>query len=378
MTTIVVGAGVMGLATAWHLARADEAVTLLERGPIPNPLAASWDSHRLIRALYPGSPGYTRMAIDAFAAWDEVWQAAGVSHYANCGSIAFSRAEGDWTDGCRAPLDALGAAYELVPPEELARRYPFLIPDGIRWGLFMPEGGVLFADRILSTLVDLCRAAGVALRPQAPVRAVDPDGTVTLESGEVLQADSVVVAAGAWVGGLFPDVIGKRLNPYRQVVVYLDPPAEVAEAWARAPGIIDCGFPDAHWGIPPVGGTRLKLAVGDWKRRAEPGLDPAVGAGEAEAIRERWRPVLRDIDRYAILEARSCRYIFAPDDRFVLERRGRAWLVSPCSGHGFKFGALIGRAVADGVRGRRGPDELASWAAGHLPAGHLAAEGERA
>jgi sarcosine oxidase len=368
MTTIVVGAGVMGLATAWHLARAGEAVTVLEQGPIPNPLAASWDSHRLIRALYPGSPGYTRMAIDAFAAWDEVWAAAGVSHYQNCGSIAFSRAAGDWTDGCRAPLDALGAAYELVPPEELARRYPFLVPDGIRWGLFMPEGGVLFADRILATLVDLCRAAGVALRPQAPVRAVDPDGTVTLASGEVLQAESVVVTAGAWVGALFPDVIGTRLNTYRQIVVYLDPPAEHADAWSRAPGIIDCGLPDSHWGIPPVGGTRLKLAVGDWKRPAEPGEDPAVGAGEAEAIRERWRPVLHDIDRYAILEARSCRYIFAPDDRFMLERRGRAWLVSPCSGHGFKFGALIGRAVADGVRGRRGPDELARWAAGHLPA----------
>ena len=368
MTTIIVGAGVMGLATAWHLARAGQAVTVLEQGPIPNPLAASFDNHRLIRALYPGSPGYTRMAMDAYAAWDEVWAAAGVRHYENCGSIAFSRAAGDWADGCRAPLDAMGAAYELLPPDELAHRFPFLVPDGIRWGLFTPEGGVLFADRILMTLADLCRAAGVDLRPAAPVRAVDPMGTVTLASGEVLRAGQVVVTAGAWVGSLFPDVIGTRLNTYRQVVVYLDPPAEHAAAWGRAPGIIDGGLPDSHWGIPPVGGTRLKLAVGRWKRRADPAEDPAVGAGEAEAIRERWRPLLHGIEQYRILEARSCRYIFAPDDRFVLERRGRAWLVSPCSGHGFKFGALIGRAVADGVLGRRGAEDLAHWAAGHRPA----------
>jgi len=368
MTSIVVGAGVMGLATAWHLARAGEAVTLLEQGPIPNPLAASWDNHRLIRALYPGSPGYTRMALDAYAAWDEVWAAAGVRHYANCGSIAFSRAEGDWADGCRAPLDALGAAYELLPPEELARRFPFLIPDGIRWGLFMPEGGVLFADRIVATLAGLCRAAGVVLRPESPVRSIDAEaGTVTLASGEVLQADAVVVTAGAWVGGLFPDLAG-RLTPHRQLVVYLEPPAEHAAAWAEAPGIIDCGLPDDHWGIPPVGGTRLKLAVGAWKRPADPGAGHAVETGEPEAVRERWRPVLRDIDRYRILEARTCRYIFTADSRFVLERRGRAWLASPCSGHGFKFGALIGRAVADGVLGRREAAELTSWAAGHLPA----------
>lgn len=367
MTSIVVGAGVMGLATAWHLARAGEAVTLLERGPIPNPSAASWDSHRLIRALYPNSSGYTRMALDAYAAWDEVWAAAGVRHYANCGSIAFSRAEGDWADGCRAPLDALGAAYELLPPEELARRFPFLIPDGIRWGLFMPEGGVLFADRIVATLVDLCRAAGVALRPEAPVRAVDAEaGTVTLASGEDLRAESVVVTAGAWVGGLFPDLAG-RLTPHRQLVVYLDPPAQHAAAWAAAPGIIDCGFPDDHWAIPPVGGTRLKIGLGAWKRPADPEADPAVAAGEAEAFRERYRPVLRGLDEYRILEARPCRYIFTADSRFMLERRGRAWLVSPCSGHGFKFGALIGRAVADGVLGRREAGELKSWAAGHLP-----------
>lgn len=378
MTSIVVGAGVMGLATAWHLARGGEAVTLLERGPIPNPSAASWDNHRLIRALYPNSPGYTRMAMDAYAAWDEVWAAAGVRHYENCGSIAFSRAEGDWADGCRAPLDALGAEYQLLPPEELARRFPFLIPDGIRWGLFTPEGGVLFADRILTTLAELCRAAGVTLRPDSPARSVDAEaGIVTLASGEMLRAESVVVTAGAWAAGLVPE-LAARLTPYRQLVVYLDPPAEHAAAWAAAPGIVDCGFPDDHWAIPPVGGTRLKIGVGAWKRAADPEADPTPAAGEAEAFRERYRPVLRDLDRYRISEARACRYIFTADRSFILERRGRAWLVSPCSGHGFKFGALIGRAVADGVLGRREAAELESWAAGNLPTGRLAAEGVRA
>ena len=41
MKAIVVGGGIMGLATAWALAREGHAVALFEQGPLPNPLASS-------------------------------------------------------------------------------------------------------------------------------------------------------------------------------------------------------------------------------------------------------------------------------------------------------------------------------------------------
>ncbi len=49
MKTIIVGGGIMGLSTAWGLAREGHEVELFEQGALPNPLASSVDEHRLIR-----------------------------------------------------------------------------------------------------------------------------------------------------------------------------------------------------------------------------------------------------------------------------------------------------------------------------------------
>ena len=73
MKAIIVGGGIMGLATAWALARDGHEVELFEQGPLPNPLASSMDEHRLIRHPYGDHRGYARMIDDAYAAWDLLW-----------------------------------------------------------------------------------------------------------------------------------------------------------------------------------------------------------------------------------------------------------------------------------------------------------------
>jgi sarcosine oxidase len=51
-----------------------------------------------------------------------------------------------------------------------------------------------------------------------------------------------------------------------------------------------------------------------------------------------------------VLHAQTCRYTTAPDTHFILDRHPahpQIVVASPCSGHGFKFGVLIGRIAAD-------------------------------
>jgi glycine/D-amino acid oxidase-like deaminating enzyme len=77
MKAIIVGGGIVGLATAWALARAGHEVELLEQGPLPNPLASSMDDHRLIRHPYGDRRGYARMIDAGYAAWDLLWDDLG-------------------------------------------------------------------------------------------------------------------------------------------------------------------------------------------------------------------------------------------------------------------------------------------------------------
>src|SRR5258705_12263769 len=90
MKAIIVGGGIMGLATAWGLARDGHDVELFEQGPLPNPLASSMDEHRLIRHPYGAQEGYARLIADAFAAWDLLWRDLGQRFYAATGPLALT------------------------------------------------------------------------------------------------------------------------------------------------------------------------------------------------------------------------------------------------------------------------------------------------
>src|SRR4029453_16029316 len=90
MKAIIVGGGIMGLATAWALAREGHAVELFEQGALPNPLAASGGEHRLIRHPYGDRTGYARMIDPAFEAWDLLWRDLGQTLYAPTGTLALT------------------------------------------------------------------------------------------------------------------------------------------------------------------------------------------------------------------------------------------------------------------------------------------------
>ena len=364
MRVLIVGAGIAGLATAWALVRRGAEVEVFDRGPIPHPLAASNDSHRIIRPFYPDEPGYARMALDALPAWDELWGDLGEELLVPCGALALSRAPGDWADRARATLDRIGYAPEILSPAAVAERLPFLEMDGLRWGLFSPDGGALLADRILAALARWLRGRGVALHAERPVAAVEAEaGLLRLADGETVRGDRIVVAAGAWAAGLLP-VPDLPLTPLRQCVVYAEPPAGHAAAWAEAPALVDLGHPDGHYAIPPVAGTGLKLAVSDHAAPGAPDANRLPAPGEPEAVLARFEGLLRRWPDYRVISARTCCYTMAPDSRFVAWPVGRAWLLSACSGHGFKFGALLGRAVAATLLGGRKPAGLTRWAAG--------------
>ena len=335
----VIGAGVVGAGIAWHLAKRGHRVTLMEQGPVPNPTGASFDQHRLTRRMYPEQPHYARLMDEAYAAWADLFAAMGEDHLERCGALSCSAIGGDWADRGRKVLDEVGARYELLSGKDAEARYPFLTPGRIRWAVLEPDGGVLLADRITIGLARLCAQAGVEIKANTRVTAMKKEtGTAVTEASGELRFDELVVATGAWIPQLLPD-LGRDVGPCRNVVVYFDPPAEFAEAWKKAPGIIDFGGPEEVWGIPPVRGTDLKLADVGVRGRALAGSRGEAEGREIEEIRHAFSTVLRDFEHYRVKRSKVCWNHDSPDSRFMLKRDGRVVMVSACAGHGFKFGA---------------------------------------
>lgn len=350
MKIITVGAGIAGLSTAWALTKRGHDVTILEQGPIPNPLAASGDHHRIIRRAYGAHLGYAAHIDEAFHAWNELWHDLGQSHYDARGFLCLSYASGDAADTHRAGLEAGGYPFGIVSPEEAVARWPFINVEGLRYALHSHEGGALHCRRIAMGIAEWLLANGADVRENCKVAEVDVDGaTVTLESGDVLSADRVVVTAGGWVLDLFPD-LAVDLQPYRTAVVYLDPPEDLREAWQTAPTLLDIGEADEGYMVPPSGGGELNFGTGLQKRLTDDAdADRDMAPGEGEEIRARMAPTIVRADEYRVTDALSCVYTFTRDEAFYGASIGHALVVSACSGHGYKFGAAVGRRVADAV-----------------------------
>jgi glycine/D-amino acid oxidase-like deaminating enzyme len=366
MRTIVVGGGVMGLATAWALAREGCTVELFEQGALPNPLASSFDEHRLIRHPYGDQMGYARLIDDAFAAWELVWRDIGRTLYAPTGTLALTGNGADWAARSADTLAAIGRPMTELSVGELRRRFPMVEAGGVQCAFWMSSGGVLFAQDIVAALADhLARNGRVKLHPQTPVRSVDLEhGRIVTASGAVHEGDVVIVAAGAWAGRLLPEIAG-RLVPSRQIVVYFDVPAAQCAAWAKGPMILEMTGDVGLYLVPPVQGRGLKVGDHEFSRAGDPEGGREARQEEIRPLLERCRSLLHGFEQWRIDRLKVCFYTVTEDERFVVEKRGAAgWVISPCSGHGFKFGAVMGLELARTIVSDRDPVAHTRWAAG--------------
>ena len=365
MKAIIVGGGVMGLCTAWGLAREGHQVELFEQGALPNPLASSVDEHRLIRHPYGDRTGYARLVDPAFAAWDLLWHDLGVTHYAPTGTLALTGNGADWAERSAHSLATIGHPMTELTLSELRGRFPHLNAGGVERAFWLETGGVLFAEDIVAALArHLAMYSHVRLHANTGIRSVDPEhGRVTANGGATHDADMVVVAAGAWVGRLLPSA--KRLIPSRQIVIYFRLPEEQRAVWANGPMIIQKTGDVGLYFVPPMKGRGFKIGDHGFSLTGDPDGDRDATEAEIRPLLERCRGLFKGFDSWRTDRLKACFYTVTGDERFVVEKTGaRGWVMSPCSGHGFKFGALMGLELARTIASERDPLQHARWAAG--------------
>jgi glycine/D-amino acid oxidase-like deaminating enzyme len=362
---LVVGAGIMGLCTAWALARAGAKVTVVEQAAVPNQSGSSVDQHRLIRYPYGAARGYLRMVGEAYAAWDRLWHDLGETLYARTGTLALASGPG-WVADSMATLAAEAVPFARIDAAAVARDHPILTVTPEEHAIRLDSGGTLLAAAIVARLARHL-ASRVTIVANARVTSLDTTrARVTLADGQAIAGDMLVVAAGPWTNRLLPGMAA-RMTPSRQVVVYLTPPSDLAPHWQRAPMVIDTDRGAGFYVVPPRGATALKIGNHDKVARGDPDGDRSARPDEVAPILDAARARLARFDDYRIAFAKVCFYDVAADARFIVEPVGRrAWAMTGFSGHGFKFGAAIGLRVAETIMGRQAPEELTRWAAGEI------------
>lgn len=337
---LVIGAGVTGLVAAVRFARAGWPVTVLERGPIPNPAGASFDQHRVIRALAPADPAATLRAASLRARWlalESLLDAAFCRHIGVVSAVAEDQAE-----TALATARAAGLNVSLVPPRSL----PLVRFPAGAVGLLEHDGGVLMADRVLHAAARwLRRRPEARLCPGQEVKAVNPVcGQATLADGRVIGADLVLVATGPWSR----ELVDVPLVLHRQTMIYLRPPAGLAARWDRSPAVGGIGRDGRGWLVPPGQGSLLKISS-DAVCRDVPSPDHAPGDDARiwtnRLLREQ---ILIDAHRYTFAGVKHCHYVTdaASGGGHLIQLGPHVWSRTAAGGDGFRTAPLVAERIA--------------------------------
>ncbi|HTZ30977.1 MAG TPA: N-methyl-L-tryptophan oxidase [Methylomirabilota bacterium] len=352
----VIGAGVFGAWTAWHLAKRGRRVVLLESyGPAHN-RASSGGETRIIRMSYGPDEIYTRWAQRSLTQWKQLFANAAEKLFLQTG-VLWMAGEGDvYLQASIANLQGLGVKHELLNRRQLESRYTQVNFENVACGMLETESGVLMARRAVNCVVESATRAGVEFRVAQiePPHGGGPVESILTHSGERISAGSVVFACGPWLGKLFPELLGPRIFPTRQEVFFFGcPPGDNRFAPPSLPTWLFQG--DEMYGMPDIESRGLKIALDRHGERVDPDTQSRLPTSEAldqarKYVARRF-PALKDAP---IAETRVCQYENTSNGDFLIDRHPdipNAWLAGGGSGHGFKHGPAVGEYVAARVLG---------------------------
>jgi glycine/D-amino acid oxidase-like deaminating enzyme len=128
--------------------------------------------------------------------------------------------------------------------------------------------------------------------------------------------------------------------------------------------ILDIGQKNGIYVVPPVAGAQMKVGDHSFSLCGDPDMQRLEKTSERQQITELCSRRFRDFHRYRVGEARICFYTVQPEERFIVKPEGKSLLMTGFSGHGFKFGALMGQAAAQAVAFPDKRSAIEQWAAG--------------
>ena len=350
---VVAGAGGMGSAALYHLARRGVRVCAVERFGIAHDRGSSHGDTRIIRKAYMEHPDYVPLLHRAYALWEELAAEEAGELLAQVGLLVAGDPNAEAMQGQAACYQAHDLPHESLDAATIAVRYPSLALPAEWSGFYDPLGGFLRVEEGVRRHVALAQKHGAQLYAGEAMLSWrrEGEGVVVETERRRLLATRLVLTAGAWA---VPELC--RLGVAAQVVrkVQLWYQGRGVEQYAR--GAFPCFFiaDGAHYfyGFPAEVPWGLKVAEHNVSH--DPVADPlqlnrALTADDQRAVLDflaRFFPALQPaLSKYA-----ACMYSLTPDKHFVLDVHPECPAVvlgAGFSGHGFKFAPVVGEILAE-------------------------------
>jgi monomeric sarcosine oxidase len=365
---IVLGGGIMGASTALALVNAGKKVLLLEQFQAGHIKGSSHGDGRIVRFNYTEGI-YVEMAKLGYPAWERLSRDAGETLLMTTGILEYGPLGNREVQESENQLKSHGIPYETLSHAEAAKRFPqYRLKENTEI-IYQPEGAIARATpSVLATWKLFQARGGTALTGQRISKLeVSPEHVkVTSLNGDSWEAESLVVTTGSWS----KDMIGALgmslpLLPTQETLAYFAPKENApSHRVGDMPIMID--YHDAEnpfYCLPIVEVQGVKLG---WHHTGKV-IHPDDERETPNAILEGMRDWIAQTFPYLQpreIEIASCLYTNTPDYHFILDKHPRYENIvigAGFSGHGFKFGPIIGEILAMLVMGQASPLSLETF-----------------
>uniref|UniRef100_A0A8D3AXM5 Peroxisomal sarcosine oxidase n=2 Tax=Scophthalmus maximus TaxID=52904 RepID=A0A8D3AXM5_SCOMX len=352
---VVIGAGVQGSFAAYQLAKSNQRTILLEQFVLPHTRGSSHGQTRIIRKAYE-QDFYAHMMEECYELWAQLEREAGVKLYRQTGLLVMGPENSQKYQQFKSTLQRNKVPMVTLTRDNFSQHIPHVNLAEGDGAVVDITAGILYADRALKTVQGQFQKLGGIIRDKEKVTDIEPGPVVTVSTtAGVYRAKSVVITAGPWANRLLAHTgLQLPLEVVRINVCY----------WKeKVPGSYDVKqrFPsfiltegeeskDDIYGLPSNEYPGLMKICHHMGSETDPDQrDKQTDRSDIDILQRyvaRCFPGL--LPEPAVVE--SCMYTLTPDRHFVLDCHptyGNIVIGAGFSGHGFKFGPIVGKILCE-------------------------------
>ncbi|MDQ0429216.1 monomeric sarcosine oxidase [Planomicrobium stackebrandtii] len=348
----IIGAGTMGMAAGAFLAQQKVKTLLIDAFDPPHSHGSHHGDTRLIRHAYGEGRQYVTLVKRAQQLWEELEQQTGYKIFEKTGVIGLGPKDSPFLEETIASAQKHDLSLELLTGREINARWPgFSVPDHFT-GCFEADSGVIYSENAIQAYKETALAHGAQLVPNTAVQHIDlsdEKGVKITTELTTFYAKKIIVTAGAWAAKLLPD-LELPIQPTRKAVAWFEAPSELYDA-ANFPAFFVEDQHKKFYGFPILNGGGIKIGRSDGGQPIDPDLQTQnFGLYETDEndLREGLEHYLPQANG-KLKQGKTCLYTLSSDNDFIVDvhpEDSRVLFACGFSGHGFKFGSVMGEVLS--------------------------------
>lgn len=380
---IVIGAGSVGMAAGYFLAKGGKRTLLIDSFDPPHNKGSHHGDTRIIRHAYGEGEKYVPLALKAQELWNDLEYMTGKQLFLQTGVLNIGDEKTDFIQNIISSSKTYSLPLEILNAGKVHERWPGItLPDNYI-GCFEPTSGVLKPEACIGAYRELAEQYGATILPNSKVKELFVhDEVVTVKTeGQTFTTDKLVISAGAWSGSLLATLdLNLPLNPVRKTFAWFHADEELYN---------DNDFPafsletseGLYYGFPSIDGAGLKVGRHDGGET----IHPDETMREFGELEEDMTDLSQFLHTYMpsvqqLKYGKTCMYTLTPDEDFIIDlhpSHSNIAIASGFSGHGFKFCSAVGQILSELMISGKTEQDLSSFSISRFKESVIHSRGEK-